>query len=222
MSGQFVTHSDLLIHEDTKEYPVTLDQIARRHVIGLGAATHRSDIAALGYKVVDPVVRPKGDVVTEIFPVREGDGWVRAYEVREFTELEKEGNLNNAKAEAELIRKQLLNEILDRGVAYDFGGEHGVQHIQMRTMDRVNITGMALMAARNAELEIPFCTFENRVVKMTSAEVVAMSDAAFAGYTRVMTTSWALRDMIAEATTVDGVLSRGMIQAELNQAAEQL
>lgn len=222
MAGHLVTDSDFLIHEDTKEYPITLAQFATREMIALGIATTRDYIKSKGYCVVDVVTPPKGDVVTEIFPVRSGDGWIRAYEVRDFNSTELENRLDAAKYQAENTRKLALSEILDRGVAYDFGEGYGVQHIQLRTLDRTNLVGMVVMGTRYPDQAQTFCTYENKVIPLTGTQVLAMADAAFASYTKVMSASWALREMILEATDIDSIPSKGMIDAELTQVADAL
>lgn len=222
MANRFVSHSDTLIHVATKEYPLNLAAVGRRHVIAFGISVPLTEIQDLGYDVVQDVVPPKGDVVSESFPVQTADGWFRNFEAREFTYAEKQTQLANAKDGAERDRKLAQDTVLAKGVAYDFGGEVGVKHVQVRTQDRTNIVGLGLKALRNPEHTDVFCTAENVIVQLDGAGVSAMSDAAMAGYTAIMAASWTLRDIIAEAETVESLPDLSYMIAELTAAAERL
>lgn len=216
----FYRHTDVFIHEETKDYPITVSEISRRHVVAFGVTVPADLIAQLGYAVVRQTARPSGDVVSPIFPEKDEEGWKTAYEVREFTEEEKNSILAQLKADAESDRQYVQAEVLSKGAAFDFGGEHGVQHIQLRTIDRTNIAGITLMSIRKPELPQVFCTYENKIVPMTGEQIQDLADAALAGYTAIMQASWELREDIENATSKLLIPTRSAMLKKMSDAAE--
>lgn len=218
--AEFFKPTDVFIHVDTKEYPVTIQDIGRKHVIGFGLAISPDLIRSLGYDIVRRTQRPSGDVVVEVFPTQGADGWVQTYEVREFTEQENLARLQTKKDTAEYERKMVQEEILAQGCSFFFGEEHGVQHIQLRTIDRTNITGLSIKALRDPDHADVFCTLENNVIPIAPGKVHDLADAALKGYTSILAASWTMRDKIANAKRELDVPTRAAMHKLMKEAAE--
>lgn len=197
-----LTGNESFIQVATGEYPLSFFQVRRKmpNVI-FGNEVTTEQISAMGFEVVHPGERPTGDVVAELQPAKIDGIYKQQYEVRSFTAEELEVRLQQKKQNLiSLVNNKLMRD-LQKGFAYDFGGEHGVMHIQLRDSDRANLTGMRAMAADFPEKAQPFRTYENAIVMLTSQQVVAMAQAAHGGYLALLSGVWGLKDQIERAAT---------------------
>lgn len=197
-----LTGNESFIQVATGEYPLSFFKVRRKmpNVI-FGNEVTTEQITAMGFEVVHPGERPTGDVVAELQPAKVDGIYKQQYEVRSFTAEELEVRLQQKKQNLiSLVNNKLMRD-LQKGFAYDFGGEHGVMHIQLRDSDRANLTGMRAMAADSPEKEQPFRTYENAIVMLTSQQVIAMAQAAHGGYLALLSAVWGLKDQIERAAT---------------------
>lgn len=197
-----LTGNESFIQVATGEYPLSFFQVRRKmpNVI-FGNEVTTEQISAMGFEVVHPGERPTGDVVAELQPAKIDGIYKQQYEVRSFTAEELEMRLQQKKQNLiSLVNNKLMRD-LQKGFAYDFGGEHGVMHIQLRDSDRANLTGMCAMAADFPEKAQPFRTYENVIVMLTSQQVIAMAQAAHGGYLALLSAVWGLKDQIERAAT---------------------
>ena len=197
-----LTGNESFIQVATGEYPLSFFKVRRKmpNVI-FGNEVTTEQIAAMGFEVVHPGERPTGDVVAELQPAKVDGIYKQQYEVRSFTAEELEVRLQQKKQNLiSLVNNKLMRD-LQKGFAYDFGGEHGVMHIQLRDSDRANLTGMRAVAADFPEKEQPFRTYENAIVMLTSQQVIAMAQAAHGGYLALLSAVWKLKEQIERAAT---------------------
>ena len=197
-----LTGNESFIQVATGEYPLSFFQVRRKmpNVI-FGNEVTTEQIAAMGFEVVHPGERPTGDVVAELQPAKVDGIYKQQYEVRSFTAEELEVRLQQKKQNLiSLVNNKLMRD-LQKGFAYDFGGEHGVMHIQLRDSDRANLTDMRAMAADFPEKEQSFRTYENAIVMLTSQQVIAMAQAVHGGYLALSSAVWKLKDQIERAAT---------------------
>ena len=197
-----LTGNESFIQVATGEYPLSFFKVRRKmpNVI-FGNEVTTEQIAAMGFEVVHPGERPTGDVVAELQPAKVDGIYKQQYEVRSFTAEELGVRLQQKKQNLiSLVNNKLMRD-LQKGFAYDFGGEHGVMHIQLRDSDRANLTGMRAVAADFPEKEQPFRTYENAIVMLTSQQVIAMAQAAHGGYLALLSAVWKLKEQIERAAT---------------------
>lgn len=194
-----INNSTQFIHIESKEYPIYLNQIRRRHPeVSIATNPREESLAALGYAVVHDSPRPTGDVVEQGDPVEVNGRYEKGWTVREFTQAEAANRLEQARtAHLEAI-SQYEASYLERGFPYEFG--ENTYHIQLRDGDIGRITGFRVKADELIALGITdpvmeFRVYENVVVKLTPAEASAMADAAFTGYTAFLRSIWDLKDL---------------------------
>lgn len=196
-----------LINAATQEYPVFMQKVKEELVVvSFPIEPTPPMVEQYGYFVVEQTEQPVGDVITE-GPPEEVDGvWKQTWVTRPFNEEELATRLANAKSLQNSRIDALRDAALAIGTQFDFGEPFGVQHIQVRDCDRSNITGLRVSAdARiNNEDETPyiFRTYENSNIPVTPVQVVAMSDAALAGYMDILGLVWGLKDETDAATTI--------------------
>ena len=196
--------NEYFIQPSTGKYPLAYTQVKGilSNVL-LGTSETVESLQARGFFVVERTDRPEGDVVTEATPVLENGKYKQVWESRPFNAEELERNLNAAKnrALAEVGRK--LAAALETGVPFDFGGDYGVLHIQVRDGDRANLTAMRMRTVVNSGDTQMFRTQENIIVSgLDDTDVATMTDAADAGYMALLAQAWVLKDQIARAATV--------------------
>lgn len=197
-----LTGNESFIQVATGEYPLSFFQVRRKmpNVI-FGSEVTTEQVASMGFEVVHPAERPVGDVVAEVQPAKVDGIYKQQFDVRSFTNEELDLRLQQKKQNLlSLVNNKLMRD-LQKGFAYDFGGEHGVLHVQLRDSDRANLTGMRAMAVDFPEKAQPFRTYENVIVMLTSQQVVAMAQAAHSGYLALLSAVWGLKDQIERAAT---------------------
>jgi hypothetical protein len=165
-------------------------------------------LAALGYARVQRVPRPAGDVVTQ-GQLEQGENgkWQQTWTVREFTQDEKDVQLERAK-------EQKLDELdanrdtaFAAGMPYTLGGESGV--VQTRPQDQINLMGLASKAQRQMaagdDTVMPFRGLSNETRTLTPTETDAMAMAALAHIEGIYRRSWARKDAVVAAESLEGV-----------------
>lgn len=198
-----------LIKKDDGEYPVSIrTAVSRSKEYALGDKIPVSVLEQIGYAAVTPTVKPEvgeNQYVVEVAPALQSGVYYEDYEVRTRTPEELDEILKSQKDEVLTSLKDLFDKGLRSGMPYDFGGQHGVQHIQLRDSDRINITGLKVRADDNPGGQFGFRTFENNFVPMPSNEIEQMAAAAFDGFTDLISAKWLLESQINAATKTDEI-----------------
>jgi len=197
------------IHEDTKEYPLTVSQIRRRHLNVSFPRTPSDEILAdFGYKPVQPTDKPSGEVVTETDPTQQADGtWVQAWKTRQLTSEERAQRLADHKqSKAEEIM-QSRNQEFEAGITYTFSDGDDV--VQTRAQDQINLLALSTKAQRKIDANdtstIPFRGKSNITHNLTPDEMNTMTMAALQHIEDIYQKSWDLKDQIDNATTLTQV-----------------
>lgn len=202
-----VTSSTLLIDVESKEYPLTLDQIRRRVTdVSFGANPPLEDLEGLGYaEVVLVGSMPEGDVVSEAAPKLVKGVWQRTWVTRAFNDEELAMRLSERKVQLSQAVMQLRDQDLQQGFAYTVEGAEPF-HVQLRVEDRINLLALNLqgqqLVAKASDALVAFRGFENVTVHMTGAQLVEMTNAAQLAVSSIYELSWELKDDIDQATTI--------------------
>ena len=103
----------------------------------------------------------------------------------------------------ENYRSRLMNE----GIVFDFGGEYGEKHIQVRDGDRTNLVSLRVDAEYQIEndtnVEVLFRVAENINIPLSPTEVIDMTEAAKNGYYGILSVIWPLADQITNAQSIE-------------------
>lgn len=200
-----------LVKIDDGEYPVSIrTAIGRFKEHAVGKRVPVSLLTALGYAVVTLTVKPDerpGKVVVESAPILQGDTYYQNWQVRYLTAEEITADLQSKKTIHIGEISHLMEEAKSTGMPYDFGGEYGVQHVQLRDGDRTNITGLKICASGNSGGQFHFRTYENNMIVMTAPQIEQLASAAFEGFTKLMGVKWVLENQVLAANTVDALPS---------------
>ena len=101
---------------------------------------------------------------------------------------------------------ELKAKSLERGLAVDFGGLYGVQHIQMRDGDRANMLGMRIQAQMLIDSGLPnmlgIRTYENVWVPLSPEDMLDLSWKILSGYVATMKLAWDFEDLVRAAMTL--------------------
>jgi len=202
-----VTRTTRLIHSDSGAYPIYLADMAKYQPNTCFGPTVESDLLfELGFEVVHDTAAPTGDVVTEGAPeLREGE-WYQTWVVRSFNEVEAAGQLQDRKTMLAAQAESLRIAAFAKGFPYQFDGGN-VYHVQVRASDRGNISDLRTIAkemiAAGVEMTFPFRVFENVSISLTAPEMVALADKTFQQVVAGYNVSWAYKDAIANAETME-------------------
>lgn len=198
-----VTSNDLIIEVATGRYPVALEVIRLKHTDrSFAMQPHLEDLQALGYEVVEPTIRPEGNVVTEGAPELVDGVWLRTWEVREWNADEVAAQLAQAKAELSGQVMNTRNDDFEMGITYS--PEVGVEfNVQLRPEDRVNLVMLSLQAKAALAIEDEtlekFRSYENETFELTPAQVIDMTNKALVGIKSIYQQSWDFKDQIDSA-----------------------
>lgn len=196
-----------LVKIDDGDYPVSIrTAVGRSKEHAVGEKVPVSLLTALGYAVVTPTVKPDeqpGKVVVESAPILQEDTYYQNWQVRDLTAEEINADLQSKKTTRMGEISRLMEAAKSSGMPYDFGGEYGVQHVQLRDGDRTNITGLKIRADDNSGGQFHFRTYENNLIVMTAPQIEQMASAAFEGFTELMGVKWVLENQVLAANTVD-------------------
>lgn len=199
LNSQPITASTQFIAIATGEYPLGLTQIRQRHLnISFGTSADEVFFKALGYGVVVPSEKPTGDVVVEATPLLEDGKYVQQWTARAFNQEELNTQLAARRANIEADVDALLVRTLEKGAAFDFG-ELGTLHVQMRTEDRINITGLKQAAEYAiskgmADNVFRIRTYENVVVEVMAEDLLNMAWAYLDAFSAFMEKVWKIKD----------------------------
>lgn len=202
-----VTRNTRLIHSDSATYPVYLSDMATYQPNTCLGPTVDSDLLfELGFEVVLDTPVPVGDVITEGPPeLREGN-WYQTWVVRSFNEAEESSKLVERKEALKAQAEQLRLAAFAKGFPYQFD-ENTVYHVQVRASDRGNISDLRTIAkeviAAEQTMTFPFRVFENVSVVLTAPQMVALADMTFQQVLAGYDVSWAYKDGIETALTIE-------------------
>lgn len=204
-----LTDNTLFIEVETGKYPVTFAMIRdlKKASVSFGPNPPIDDVRQFGYEPVADSIIPTGDVVVEGPPELINGVWTRTWIVRSFEQSEVASKLQEAK---DLLTGQIMS-IRENDLAYGmkFNFSDGtVGGIQMRPKDRTNLIGIRLEAyayiqAGVTGVLIDFRSLENVTRQLPPDEVVAMTDACTAFTKTIYAASWALKDQVTNAATIE-------------------
>ena len=200
-----ITDSTTFINILSGEFNFRLADIRRlNRNIMWPPAVSEDFVAALGYAVIRERAPTGSGEYIPSEPVEEDGYYFQGWKEHIPTEDEVARKLKATKEVGYQTLSSLVEEALKRGVVFNFGTEDqpNKMHIQIRDTDRTNILDMVVKSQRDPSLLQYFRTYENRLVQVDHDQVIAMSDASYAGFTTIMGTKWAVQDMIAKATSV--------------------
>lgn len=199
LASQPITNSTQFIVIATGEYPLGLTQIRYRHPnISFGTSVDEAFFKALGYGVVAPTEKPTGEVVVEATPLLENGAYIQQWTARAFNQEELNTQLAARRASIETDVDALLARTLEKGAAFDFG-DLGTLHVQMRTEDRINITGLKQAAEYAiskgmADKVFRIRTYENVVVEVMAEDLLNMAWAYLDAFSAFMEKAWKIKD----------------------------
>lgn len=201
-----VTRQTRLIHAESGTYPLFMDNLATYAPnTAFGSTTDAETLIEFGLEIVKEVPAPVNDVVTEGRPEEVNGEWQQTWISRTFSEVEMADKLVTAKATLQAQAETLRITQFDRGFPHTFG--ENVYHVQIRNADRSNLTGLRIIAKEvvdaGGEQTFSFRVYENVVVDITAAEMVAVANAAFVAANVGYQKTWAVKDGADRATTLE-------------------
>lgn len=202
-----VNSSTLFIEVATGKYPVTLSDIARKYTDRSFSVTPpRVDISDLGYEVVNPSLKPEGDVVLEGQPELIEGEWFKVWDVRNYNDSEKSVILAQRKETLSSQVMQIRNDDFEIGTTYTLSSEVSF-NVQLRQEDRINLLLLNMRAkeailAEDTSLE-SFRSYENITFKLTPTQIVEMTDTALTAVKSIYEQSWKFKDQIEAAVKME-------------------
>lgn len=190
-----------LIQTETGQYPVYAFQI-KTPEYSFGDFVDTDVLVKLGYFPVTPTVRPETGDYREVAPTLVDGTYYQTFVEHVPTAEDVENEFLYKKGSLQSTLTELVDQALSEGFAHDFGGAYGVQHVQIRDKDRVNLLGIIKRAEMSPESSHIFRTQENNTLTLTTAEIVGMAVRAGDAYTAVMQEFWSLKDQISAASNV--------------------
>lgn len=207
--NNYITNDTVFIYTVSGEYPLTFDKVKKLFLSESATKENVTleELKNVGIQIVYPVVKPKGDVVHEMYPVLRLDGtYTQSFSARAFTSEEIAQTFSLKKQELLTQVSVLKEKSLEAGAPIDFGGNYGIQHVQMRSGDRANILGLRVKAekliAENSNEMMAIRTFENNVVPVTADQMLQISWKILGAYEEVMGTAWHYEDLIKASETI--------------------
>lgn len=202
-----VNSSTLFIEVATGKYPVTLSDIARKYTDRSFSVTPpRVDISDLGYEVVNPSLKPEGDVVLEGQPELIEGEWFKVWDVRNYNDSEKSVMFTQRKETLSSQVIQIRNDDFEIGTTYTLSPEVSF-NVQLRQEDRINLLLLNMRAkeailAEDTSLE-SFRSYENITFKLTPTQIVEMTDTALTAVKSIYEQSWKFKDQIEAAVKME-------------------
>lgn len=202
-----VTKQTRLIHPESGDYPVYLDQMGSRLVGSFPSTVDSEIMETFGYFAVTMTPMPQGDVVIEGVPEEIDGAWFSTWVVREYTPEEKASLLQQAKDNALYQIERLRIDEFEKGVPYEFEGN--TYMIQVRNTDRINILARYIKAkealAEGTPFSIGFRTAEDVSIQLDAAGMVAMADEIESKVDLGYKTIWDLKDLTKLAETISEI-----------------
>lgn len=212
-----INNDHLLIHVESGRYPVSLQEFKRATPGFLfGAEVPEEVINEAGYRVVDKVTPPNGDVVVEQPPQPNGARYIQIYSFRSFNEQERAEQLEQAKKNALTEAGNAAQWTRETGAPYTFAS--GEQHVQLRETDISNLTGLGLKADRDPSRSYVFRSYENVNNVITGAEVRQLTDFAFERFERLLEAYWGMQEAINGCTRIEDVPTKEVIRQQINSS----
>lgn len=204
-----VTRFTRLIASDTGDYPLTLVDMPKYAPNTIFPSSVDSDVLIeFGIEVVFPTEPPAGDIVTEGKPELRGGEWYQTWEARSYSEDEVAGKLAERKIALKAAAETARLEAFSKGFPYRFA-DNTVYHVQVRSSDRGNISDLRTIAkevlAEGGDDMFPFRVWENVTVPLTAAQMVALADKTFKQVLAGYNVSWAYKDAIDAAETIEAL-----------------
>lgn len=202
-----VNSSTLFIEVATGKYPVTLSDIARKYTDrSFSVSPPRVDISDLGYEVVNPSLKPEGDVVSEGPPELIEDEWFKVWDVRNYNDSEKSIMLAQRKEALSSQVMQIRNDDFEIGATYTLSPEVSF-NVQLRQEDRINLLLLNMRAkeailGEDTSLE-SFRSYENITFKLTPTQIVEMTNTALMAIKSIYEQSWKFKDQIEAAVKIE-------------------
>lgn len=163
-----VTNNTYLIHEETQEYPLTLDIIATRHInISFGPTVPVEFIAGLGYRNVNRTQKPVGDVVVEQKPEYKEGKYFQVFSSRPFNETELKQKLENKKRELITSYRSQYDNELNKGLDV-INSDGGIGYLDISNKNQLNI----LLILENAKLQVNNNNTNNIYIKLKNNEII--------------------------------------------------
>ena len=164
-------------------------------------------LALFGYARIQAAARPSGDVVKQGKPEERGGQWYQTWNVRDYTAEELAEQLEQAKEQKRNALDADRDAAFDAGMPYTLGGEDDV--VQTRPQDQINLMGLASKAQRHLaagdDTLMPFRGLSNETRMLTPAAMDAMAMAALAHIEGIYARSWARKDAVDNAETLEAV-----------------
>lgn len=165
-----------------------------------------TELPQFGYAYVIKTAKPIGDVITELSPVQDEDGWyTQVWEARDFTPEELAVRL----AETKITRAYQVDTLVEMAreegvpVTLTINGEIRNEHIRMRTADQVVYSTVQQLALSSTdEEEFSFILINEILITLPKPEyLIAMNEINKQFYVMIKR-AWDLRDAISKATTM--------------------
>lgn len=199
-----------LIVDSTKEYPVYLSDIKKRHPTHtFPIVVYETDVEPLGYFIVHRTSPPTDGYPVEIAPVFNNGRYEQAWTTRELTVQEASSFLNRRKHELKKkLEHQMFHE-LALGCPYTFPNGQ-TRHILMALEDRVNVLGLHVDAGRHITPQDPDPSLpemelrvqEKDIMILTPLQMQTLSYFALDVFKAFYRIGWRLEYIIDQATTL--------------------
>lgn len=202
-----------LIRVSDKKYPVYLYDLRNDNPNSVFSDEMADTVvAAFGYEVVHLVDKPAGDVITEVDPLLVNGIWKQQWQVRAYTEEEKQAILISHR---DVLLNQATRQFeteLAVGIPYEFtiDGAKVTYHVQAMSKDRMNLHGLKALAekaiAGGAPRQHKLRVYENLPVMLQSQEVLDVYYATMEAYEKAFDSFWEYKDMLDAAHTKEDLI----------------
>lgn len=165
MPIELVTKYTKLFKPSTKQFNLTLDDLAVIHPnISFGPEMPVDFINSLGCYPIEQVIKPTGDVVTELEPILQEDGtYLQTYSAREFNEEELKRNLDNRVREILQSKKNKIQSEITYGYRHSDTDTIQVEQKDIICLKRLVEKANALIDNKSEE-NIKVRTKENKFI----------------------------------------------------------
>lgn len=197
MLQEYVRETDLLIHLESGQYPIKLEELIYRHPnVSLGQSVPLETIEHLGYKRVKPTDRPINDVVYETIPVERNGEFFQTWFERSHNPQEILDLLKRKKKKHIDDLKERLESKLKSGFSFTLDGAE--YKLQATYVDLANL-GMILLLAKNhvsegKDVDMYLRTTSNDNLKVKPQELIDIVESVFSKHQEAMSKFYELED----------------------------